>query len=174
MRPWFAHLLLLQPHCEKLRAIKGYSVLDQIIGDEARNNRIPVIGLETIGEQIEAFARLSEPAHLGFLKQVLKASRTGEVQNELETLFQLYLTRRLDLAIPMQIEKGKSEGIKAAWHDEFDDIFLLKRNDIMRDRSLTLLEKGGAFIAVGALHIVGEKGLVALYRDAGYTVTPIE
>jgi len=61
MRPWFAHYLLLPTPCEKLRALKGYSVLDQIIGDEARNNRIPVIGLEAIGEQIDAFAGLSPP-----------------------------------------------------------------------------------------------------------------
>ncbi len=34
-----------------------------------------------------------------------------------------------------------------------------------------LLEEGGLFIAVGALHLPGKKGLVALLREAGYTVT---
>ena len=37
-----------------------------------------------------------------------------------------------------------------------------------------LLDKGGVFIAVGALHLPGDKGLVALLRDGGYTVSPIE
>ena len=30
-----------------------------------------------------------------------------------------------------------------------------------------------AFVAVGALHLPGEQGLVQLLRDAGYTVTAI-
>ena len=42
------------------------------------------------------------------------------------------------------------------------------------DGSLPLLERGGAFIAVGGLHLAGKEGLVELFRAAGYTVTPIE
>jgi uncharacterized protein YbaP (TraB family) len=30
------------------------------------------------------------------------------------------------------------------------------------------------FISIGALHLPGKQGLVALLREAGYTVTPIE
>jgi uncharacterized protein YbaP (TraB family) len=36
------------------------------------------------------------------------------------------------------------------------------------------LAEGGAFIAVGALHLPGRHGLVALLREAGYTVTAME
>ncbi|MCB8829204.1 TraB/GumN family protein [Escherichia coli] len=32
------------------------------------------------------------------------------------------------------------------------------------------MDKGNAFIAVGALHLPGEKGLVALLRSKGFTV----
>jgi uncharacterized protein len=34
-----------------------------------------------------------------------------------------------------------------------------------------LLEAGDAFIAVGALHLTGKDGLVALLRAAGFAVT---
>jgi hypothetical protein len=37
-----------------------------------------------------------------------------------------------------------------------------------------MLQEGGVFIAVGALHLTGKRGLVALMREAGYTVTAIE
>jgi uncharacterized protein YbaP (TraB family) len=37
-----------------------------------------------------------------------------------------------------------------------------------------MLEKGNAFIAVGALHLPGETGLVSLLRERGYTVSPVE
>jgi uncharacterized protein len=35
-----------------------------------------------------------------------------------------------------------------------------------------ILQRGGAFIAVGALHLPGPEGLVELLREAGYEVTP--
>jgi hypothetical protein len=53
--------------------------------------------------------------------------------------------------MPLQNEVGKFEGIGTAIYEEFNTAMLLNRNYIMRDRSLPLLEKGGAFIAVGAL-----------------------
>jgi len=51
---------------------------------------------------------------------------------------------------------------------------IVKRNRKMRTRVLPLLGRGGVFIGVGALHLVGEDGLVALIRKAGYLVEPIE
>jgi uncharacterized protein YbaP (TraB family) len=44
----------------------------------------------------------------------------------------------------------------------------------MRDAALPHLAEGKAFIAVGALHLPGKNGLVALLRGAGYTVSPVE
>ena len=35
------------------------------------------------------------------------------------------------------------------------------------------LEKGNAFMAVGALHLPGDKGLVALLREKGFTLEPV-
>ena len=48
------------------------------------------------------------------------------------------------------------------------------RNLGMRESAVAHLSEGGAFIAVGALHLPGRHGLVALLREAGYTVTPVE
>ncbi len=44
----------------------------------------------------------------------------------------------------------------------------------MRDAALPLLEKGGAFIAIGALHLPGSDGLVALLRKAGFDISALE
>jgi len=44
----------------------------------------------------------------------------------------------------------------------------------MRDRALGLLEKGNVLVAVGAMHLPGEQGLVQLFRDAGYRVKAVE
>jgi len=37
----------------------------------------------------------------------------------------------------------------------------------------SLMKEQQTFIAVGALHLSGENGLIHLLRDAGYTLTPL-
>jgi uncharacterized protein YbaP (TraB family) len=50
---------------------------------------------------------------------------------------------------------------------------LADRNATMADRAAPFLEKGGAFIAVGALHLSGKGGLIELLRGKGYQVTNV-
>ncbi|MEM0900344.1 MAG: TraB/GumN family protein, partial [Pseudomonadota bacterium] len=59
-------------------------------------------------------------------------------------------------------------------HRRFEEVLIDARNKTMFDRSLALLEQGGAFIAVGALHLPGELGLANLFAEAGFEITAIE
>jgi uncharacterized protein YbaP (TraB family) len=43
----------------------------------------------------------------------------------------------------------------------------------MAERAAPLLAAGGAFIAVGALHLSGEGGLIERFRAAGYRVVNV-
>ena len=45
-----------------------------------------------------------------------------------------------------------------------------QRNTRMRDRMMTSLEEGEAFIAVGALHLPGENGLLQMLRRQGFSL----
>jgi uncharacterized protein len=47
------------------------------------------------------------------------------------------------------------------------------RNRTMADKAAPLLDRGSAFMAVGALHLPGPTGLIELFRTAGYTVTAV-
>jgi uncharacterized protein YbaP (TraB family) len=43
----------------------------------------------------------------------------------------------------------------------------------MAERADALLKTGRAFVAVGALHLYGEHGVLALLASRGYTVTRV-
>ena len=47
------------------------------------------------------------------------------------------------------------------------------RNTVMVDNAEPILADGSAFIAVGALHLPGEGGLIELFRKHGYSVTAV-
>ena len=51
---------------------------------------------------------------------------------------------------------------------------IYERNQRMFNRMLNHLQAGNTFVAVGALHLPGEMGLLNKLRMAGYTVTRIK
>ena len=47
------------------------------------------------------------------------------------------------------------------------------RNDRLVTRMLPHIDAGGTFIAVGALHLTGERGLIRQLRARGYQLAPM-
>jgi uncharacterized protein YbaP (TraB family) len=58
--------------------------------------------------------------------------------------------------------------------EENQDILLDKRNKNWVAQLNTIMKKESVFVAVGAGHLVGNMGLIALLRKQGYTLRPIE
>jgi uncharacterized protein len=65
----------------------------------------------------------------------------------------------------MQGDAGLTHKINSALIDQ--------RNQRMVQRMDSYLREGGAFVAVGALHMPGEQGLLSLLRKRGYRVISI-
>ena len=57
--------------------------------------------------------------------------------------------------------------------EDNQDILLDNRNKNWIGKLKKLLPEKSLFIAVGAGHLIGEKGLIALLRKEGYTLTPL-
>jgi uncharacterized protein YbaP (TraB family) len=53
------------------------------------------------------------------------------------------------------------------------DKILIRRNHKMAVRIDSLVKQRSLFFAVGALHLVGEEGVIRLLQQDGYTVTPV-
>lgn len=172
VKPWFVSMVLSVSECERKKSESGGMVVDNKIAEIARARGVEVIGLETIEGQLTALASIPLGEQVAGLKSALRlADRTHDM---METTLQMYLQRRMGAAMPLQRELARKAGVADVAFAGFELELIEKRNRVMRDGVLDLLEKGNALIAVGALHLVGKNGLVALLREAGYTLTPIE
>ena len=69
-----------------------------------------------------------------------------------------------------------SEQYKSLQQPAYDELMrrlLTERNHNMAQRMPVRLKEGNAFIAVGALHLPGDDGLLQLLSKAGYRVTRV-
>ena len=173
LKPWFAYISYFQvPGCEAFRMSKGLVSLDQQIVNSAKSKGKKVIGLESLQDQFTAFSSLGQKHQITLLQDGIFQHK--RINDFYFTAMQLYKSRQIGMMIPFSIAFGKDEEKTTSAMAEFLDIMIVKRNQQMFERSLPLVKKGGAFIAVGALHMTGRHGLVEAYRRAGYQVTKLD
>ncbi|MDM5124249.1 MULTISPECIES: TraB/GumN family protein [Aeromonas] len=163
LRPWFAAITLTQAALERT-GYRGEFGVDQHFAKRANDGVKPIVGLETLLEQ------------LGYLASV------GDNQT-------LMLESTLD-ELP-ELEKGFAE-VMAAWQngDQATLINLLKEEmappklqawleqTLLAERNRNWVKKwpglpNESFIVVGALHLYGEQGLLALLEQQGWRITPL-
>ena len=171
-RPWVATLMLALSDCEKQRAAQGQQPLDLRLAREAEGLGIAIAGLETLEGQFRAMAEVPEADQVEMLKASVRVYDRAD--DLIETMVQLYVTRQLGAIWPLQLVLAEKVGVAPKVFDAAEQSLLVARNLRMRDKALAHLDEGGAMIAVGALHLQGTQGLVALFRAAGYTVTAVE
>ncbi len=172
LRPWLVMLSLALTECERKRIASGLLPLDMRLAGVAKRRSRLVVGLETLEDQFRAIAGVPEGDQLEMLRVSLRLyDRSHDL---VETMVQRYLAREIGLIWPFQIELARQFGFSPAAFESFKDRMIRMRNARMRDAALPLIQAGGVFIAVGALHLPGEHGLVALLRQAGLTVVAVD
>ncbi|MCM2475279.1 polysaccharide biosynthesis protein GumN [Rhizobium sp. CG5] len=168
MRPWFIYMSMQTSECEARRRAAGRHVLDQSAALKALENGIELVGIETFREQMESLASVSDESMLRGLMEVFAITYT--IDDQAETLIQLYESSDTGMILALASALARD---KKLLHDFLEKV-VFERNRRMTSRALPYLEKGNVMIAVGALHLPGEEGLVELFRTHGFTVTAIE
>lgn len=173
LQPWFINLLLAVPSCVAAMQQAGHKGMDQDLQVLAAEAGVDIRGLETWREQIEAFKALLGDDPGEALRLALIDPEDPE--NVLRTLQALYEDGRTMMIWETSIARARAldPDIDAyapiAW-----DAIAVRRNRVMADRAAEELAKGGVFIAVGALHLPTDDGLIELLRAEGYAVTRVE
>lgn len=171
MQPWMLSSFLALPACELSRKAKGAAFLDKKVADDAMKAGIPVKGLETMQEQLSAMASIPTEFHI---KSLIEMIGLGSKMDDVNaTMRDLYVAGNIGMTMPM-LKSLSPDGAEGEGYAEFEERIVRQRNHTMAERALPLLNEGGAFMAVGALHLVGDEGLIALLRTKGFTVTRSE
>ena len=165
--------MIVLPACEQQRKKAGAPFLDIKLARDAEAAGKRIDGLETIAEQLNAMN--SVPMDLQMKSLVETVALGAKMDDVMETMIALYAEGRPGLIMPF-LKSLSAEGMSSMddqSYGEFEEIMVSARNKVMSERAEKILPEGNAFIAVGALHLPGEKGLVELFRSAGYTVTAL-
>lgn len=169
MKPWMIASFVALPACELARKASGASYLDQKLAQDALASGKTLKGLETMLEQIEALNSLPlEPQIEGLIQTALLGDGIEDV---IETMSQLYLAGETGMVIPMMRAAVPETTESGAGYADFEQRIIIDRNHRMAERAVPILDGGNAFVAVGALHLPGKEGLVALLQDRGFSLT---
>ncbi|MCD9030964.1 TraB/GumN family protein [Luteimonas sp. Y-2-2-4F] len=161
--PWFVALTIT------LIEMTGHGLdpalgLDTHLEQRARQAGKATVGLETGEEQIAFLDGMHRPEQLQFLREALESSGEAGAQ-ELDKLHGAWRAgdeRTLwnEMAVRMRMEypalyQRINVGRNDAWLPEIEALFG---------------QDGNTLVTVGALHLLGEDGVVHKLRERGYTV----
>lgn len=172
-QPWVVAAMLSVPLCEMQRQQFGLITFDEALAHRAEEAGVAIAGLETVEEQLDLFANMPLEAQGRYLVAVAKNSAV--MPDYFETLIRFYVERKVTLLMPLSKridpDAGSADAVEIMAF--FENDLIAKRNINMAKRAAQYIDVGNAFIAVGALHLPGEGGVVALLKKAGYKVTPV-
>lgn len=163
MQPWAVAITLGTPK-PQTGLVLDLSLMQQAMAQGKRT-----AGLETAQEQIGIFAKLALSEQIIMLEDVLKQLPT--LQQTFAKLHQAYLARDLAglerLSLEQQALGNRALGQKLMLQ------LIDQRNQRMVARMEPYLKSGQAFIAIGALHLPGEAGVLSLLAKKGYRVSVV-
>lgn len=142
--------------------------IDQDLYRYAKARFKPVLGIETIEEQLNAVDAIPMNEQAEMLKESLM--KTEDPKEMIRKLWDAYKTQNFD-DLEKELEESNSSAL-------FTHELITKRNINMADRISDIIAKNGSvFAAIGALHLNNlddTKGVIMLLQDKGYILTPVE
>ncbi|MEM5425186.1 TraB/GumN family protein [Paraburkholderia ferrariae] len=172
MRPWLASLLV-----ETYDSLSAG--LQTEFGTEAQLQNVflrwkgrRIVGLETLGEQMRAFTNLSLAQQREMLAQDLAQTPAQNV-SDVQTLLHLWRVGDADAIAAWESARTEKLSHDARVAASVDNRIVYERNRRFVSRMQQYVAPNKPlFVAVGALHLGGPKGVLQLLRQRGFNVDP--
>lgn len=129
----------------------------------AKEEKEEVLGLETIDDQFAVFDKVSVKEQLGWV--VSYAKDEEKLKKDIKMMLEVHEGQ--------DIEKIAGVSKDFPEYKNLTEDLLYKRNEKWIAKMEAYAKEKPTFFAVGAAHLGSERGVVALLRKAGYTLTPI-
>jgi uncharacterized protein YbaP (TraB family) len=159
-QPWFAALMLQQFELAK-SGFDPAAGVDEQFAVLAQADHKPIIGLETIDEQLGFFAHLSLEQQREFLRSTLQDSATAESEAD---------------AVVQAWQRGDTVKLEQLLREETNEspelyrLLTTERNRRWLPKITQLLNGDDNYLViVGALHLIGHDGVIELLQRQGYT-----
>jgi uncharacterized protein YbaP (TraB family) len=166
LKPWAVLILLSQPNGDD-----HAPALDQKLELEARKRGLRVLGLELPEEQAAALDGIPVASQVALVQFALDQREAWLADQE--RAISAWLARDLGKLAALAREPGRRDPALAPHLAALTRHLIDDRSVLMAHRLFLPLREGRIFVAVGALHLYGERGLLAAIAGQGYRVRRI-
>ncbi|SAL58697.1 GumN family protein [Caballeronia terrestris] len=168
-RPWLASMLVETYDTLKAGFQSEYGTEAQLQNVYLRAKG-RIVGLETLNEQISTFTKLTSAQQREMLAQDL-AQTPAENVADVKELHRLWRVGDADALKAWDDSKGEKLARSKAVAAAVDNRVVYERNRRFVTRMLALAAPNKpVFVAIGALHLGGERGVLELLRKNGFVV----
>ncbi len=166
LRPWAAMRSFA------VKAKSNAAILDYALLDRAATQRKDLYQVESIEEFIVTLQEMPIDAQVALLK--FTVASYAEMQNIIDDMLEAYLKQDLKAMYQISTRFIPDEPENQQWRDIYLKHVIEIRNIVMGHYMRKPMREKDAFIAVGAVHLYGEKGVLALIEKDGYTVSRVD
>jgi uncharacterized protein YbaP (TraB family) len=167
LKPFAAASTLMFVEWERSGFSPQYGI-DAYVISKARALKKTVIELEGVEAQSALMDSLTEEEHRRAFAGMLKALEDGLIGEQIEGMTKAWQSG--DAFLLLELSRRYNEKVPGA--REMEEKFIWSRHEAMLAKVEGWLNRSKErhFIAVGALHLTGKRGLVELLREKGYIV----
>jgi uncharacterized protein YbaP (TraB family) len=158
LKPIYLQSILLK---EQLKGDKSY---EETFAKKAKKNHMNQVGLEAIDLQMKILDTIPIQTQI---KDMVTSINEGKASiRSFNEMIKVYKTQDIEKLHQLTIAEDSGIG-------NFEDVFLNNRNESWIPTIEKLITQQPTFIAVGAAHLGGQKGIINLLKTKGYTLEPI-
>ncbi|SMP26514.1 TraB/GumN family protein [Shimia sagamensis] len=179
-QPWFLGMTLMLPPCAFEIVKSGKKGLDQQIAAMAKANNLPTQSLDSIDGLLTMLASDPLEEQMEDLRWSLSLNTDPAAPDLIAAMIAMYLEETIQLIW----EFNTAETFKNAGTDkdkarlaellkQAEDDLIVTRNTAWTKVLTKELAQAPALVAVGALHLPGQTGVLAQLQNAGFTLTRV-
>ena len=169
MHPTMINVLYMKELYKKTAEFTENVSIDSYFQTLAMRKDKKVVGLETIDQQIEALFGSNNLQHeADLLVKIIR--RRDEAITNIKEVDRLYKAGKIEKLVEMAKNQNSPVGMSDEEYMRITD----NRNRAWAKILPDLIHASPSFIAVGALHLGGENGLINLLRQQGFKVTAVK